>query len=214
MDESAMNQIFLSASIPSPNADRQPEKYYQTMDATAIRESILALTRVFLPDYTLVFGGHPAISPFILEIAKQFGNSAMQRVFIYQSEYFRDKIPRESQTFPNLIWTEKKNDRDISLEHMRKEMITMLHMRKKSIFNTNYLAGFFIGGMDGVEKEYDLFRQLRPSSPVFPIASTGAAAKVLLNRNPNHPSDQNLRKMLEEELAYRYLFKTIKKGLI
>ena len=58
--------IFLSASIPTPGME-----YYGTENAPAIREAVMACTKVCmelkLPFY---FGGHPAISPLIYQTAK------------------------------------------------------------------------------------------------------------------------------------------------
>jgi hypothetical protein len=45
-----------------------------------------------------------------------------------------------------------------------------------------FSAAFFIGGMEGVEEEFALFRDRWPDVPAFPIASTGAAARRLLKR--------------------------------
>jgi hypothetical protein len=46
----------------------------------------------------------------------------------------------------------------------------------------DFTAAFFIGGMEGVEEEYILFRAIHPEKASYPVASTGAAAKVLFDR--------------------------------
>ena len=43
----------------------------------------------------------------------------------------------------------------------------------------NFDAAVFLGGMEGVETEYDLFRRVHPNRPAYPVASTGAAARIL-----------------------------------
>ena len=35
-----------------------------------------------------------------------------------------------------------------------------------------FAAGIFIGGMDGLKEEWDLFQQTHPHVPAFPVAST------------------------------------------
>jgi len=145
--------------------------YYKTADLTAIREAVTAVSTVALKRGELVFGGHPAISPLVLIVASAL--DATDRVRIYQSEHFRDQIPPESTAFRRLVWTPRVGtDRQASLREMRETMIG----------GGGFAAAFFIGGMEGVEEEFALFRERWPNVPAFPIASTGAAARRLLDR--------------------------------
>jgi SLOG cluster3 family len=161
-------RYFLSASIPDP---RRNPIYHDTADLTAIREAITAVAAVALKRGQLVFGGHPAISPLVLIVANSL--DATDRVRIFQSEFFRDQIPPESQAFKHIVWTQRVgSDRDASLLVMRRAMIEA----------DNFAAAFFVGGMEGVEEEFKLFRARWPMVPAFPVASTGAAARLLLER--------------------------------
>ena len=54
--------IFLSASIPMPGRDKI---YLESADVIAIRECIKALVAVTIPKFTLIWGGHPSITPLI-----------------------------------------------------------------------------------------------------------------------------------------------------
>jgi len=60
--------------------------------------------------------------------------------------------------------------------------------------------------MEGVEEEYDMFLRLQPNSPAFPIASTGAAAALLFDRDADlqreHPE-------LRDELSYLTLMRDL-----
>lgn len=162
-----MKHFFLSGSIPDPRRD---PRYIETADFTAIRESVAALAGVVFKRGRLVFGGHPAISPLILVVARSL--NAEMRVRVYQSEYFRDRIPPESRAFPDLVWTpDVRHDLALSLRLMRDRMIA----------DGPFEAAFFIGGMEGVQQEFELFRARWPTTPIFPVASTGAAASILLN---------------------------------
>ena len=76
-----MNNIFLSASIPSPERDR---KYYDTADIVAIRDAVRALATVVIPKAHLIWGGHPSITPlirFVMENAIQVRSAFSQRRF-------------------------------------------------------------------------------------------------------------------------------------
>ena len=39
--------------------------------------------------------------------------------------------------------------------------------------NIPYRAGFFVGGMKGIDKELEMFRSLHPAAAFWPLASTG-----------------------------------------
>ena len=128
-------RYFLSASIPDP---RREPAYYETADVMAIREAVMALTTATLKKGHLVFGGHPAISPIVLMVAKVF--DAVDRVHIFQSDYFRDQVPPESGQFTRIVWTPSiRNDVDASLREMRKRMIE----------SGDFVSAFFVGGMVG-----------------------------------------------------------------
>jgi hypothetical protein len=56
---------------------------------------------------------------------------------------------------------------------------SLREMRRHMLTEWNYTAGVFIGGMEGVEEEYRLLKQLQPQAKLLPIASTGGAALCL-----------------------------------
>ena len=64
-----------------------------------------------------------------------------------------------------------------------------------------FSAGIFIGGMEGVEEEYDMFIEKHPKALVLPIASTGAGAKKIYDERF---TDKNER--LVKDYAYMSLF--------
>lgn len=179
--------VFLSASVPDPERDR---RYIDTADVTAIRDAVRALVAVVTPARTLVFGGHPAISPFVLRAARDLGWE--RRVVIYVSRFFRAKVPQDNLAFPRITWTPSvRRDREQSLARMRREMLDAF----------TYTAGVFIGGMEGVEQEHALFRARWPVVPTYPVASTGAAARVLFDAGEG-PRDQATRDALANEYTY------------
>jgi hypothetical protein len=187
--------IFLSASVPDP---RRHPRYFTTADVSAIREAIVALVSVVLPKDLLIFGGHPAVSPLVLLVAQRL--QAIHRVRIYQSEFFRSVVPPESLAFPSIIWTpEIPGDRDASLACMRERMLSDSPLR----------AGVFIGGMEGVEVESEMFHRLHPGRPAYAVASTGAAAKLVFDRDPAQPSDPGIRLALERDFVYDALFRML-----
>jgi hypothetical protein len=193
-----MSSYFLSASIPDPQRD---QRYIGTADIVAIRESVVALAYTVLRRDVLVFGGHPAISPLILLVAQS--TNALMRIKIYQSEFFRSVAPRESLSFPNLVWTPAAgNARDPSLEIMRTTMIA----------SEQFAAAFFIGGMEGVEEEFALFRSRWQGRPAIPIPSTGAAASLLFREHRATLTTwlgSNWLQRLNDDVVYRPMFEDL-----
>lgn len=192
-----MNPVFMSASIPYPREEKMVEPFFlETCDRVAIREAVRALCMVVLPEAQLVFGGHPFISPFVLQVAEALGQ--VSHVVIYESKFFAAKAPPESRAFDNIVWTDAVDqDRDASLRAMRERMLS----------DWPYGAGVFIGGMDGVIEEFDAFRRKHTAAAVLPIASTGAAALRLWDSVCDMESDTG--RMLKTEVAYRSLFRRL-----
>ena len=185
--------IFLSASIPMPDPKRD-SRYVETADVIAIRDSVLALTSVLLPKYRLVWGGHPSITALIAHVLNHSDKNANQHVTLYQSKYFEKKFPLENETVAHIIITPDLGDKEGSLQEMRLRMIR----------DNQFEAAFFIGGMEGVEEEFDMIVKYHPEAKLFPIASTGAAAKMLFDKY-----SQRFDPRLLAELTYSSLFKEL-----
>jgi SLOG cluster3 family len=158
------SQIFLSASVPLPS---RSAAYFATADVIAIRDAVRALVMAIVErNAKLVFGGHPAITPMVRLQVLQTGRPVGDSVVMYQSRFFEREFPDDNQFFERIVLVDAvEQDREASLESMRKTMLSH-----------QFRSGIFIGGMEGVEVEYAMFRQMHPRTPAFPIASTGAAA--------------------------------------
>lgn len=186
-----LNKIFLSASIPQ--ADR-PKAYYETADVIAIRDAVRALAAVVIPKAHLIWGGHPSITPLIRYVMERMDADLKTHVTLYQSNYFRDFFPSDNFEFEDVILTTTKESREDSLLQMR------LQMFKENDFK----AAVFIGGMEGVFDEYTLFREYHPNALVLPVASTGAAAKMLYENDPGRFYNR-----LTDDYAYMAMFKDL-----
>jgi hypothetical protein len=194
MNDMTGPRVFLSASVPLPS--RNPA-YFKTANIIAIRDAVRALTLVVSEKHMkLVFGGHPAISPMIrLQIA-QSGNRVGDHVVMFQSRFFERQFPDDNAAFEKVELVEAvQNDREKSLLHMREVMLAK-----------PFDAGVFIGGMEGVEQEFDMFRRLQPHIPVFPIASTGAAASIIYDRDGDL---QHKHPELRDEISYLTLMRDL-----
>lgn len=167
--------LFLSASVPERELDIYLPRPRQI--AAAIAE---LCRHAFRRGYSIVFGGHPAITPLVLGAAERFADRGDDtRVVVVQSRHFEHKIPRAALLLADwrrgqLMWTaDVDNDRDASLAHMRALMIE----------GTSYAAGIVVGGMDGCEDEAARFAESHPGAPLFALGATGGAALRLFERD-------------------------------
>lgn len=186
-----MKAVFLSASVPRP--DRDP-KYLATSNVPLIRDAVEALVARVVPAGLLVWGGHPAIAPVVRQVAERTGST--QRVETWQSEWFRGQVVDDTLALPNIRWTPKGADLLASLALMRTQMFQ----------RGGLLAAVFIGGMEGIAIEHDLFLAANPGKPVYPIGSTGGAAALML---PQVVPPGPLRDRLQYDLRYDALFEDL-----
>jgi hypothetical protein len=202
----AGRKIFLSASVP---LDGRESKYKLIPDANIrIEEAILRVSSaIFNAGGTLIFGGHPSISPLIGYLCSQYqkpidaekaGNSATgtrvdnetldsnPRVELWQSEAFRESWTGPSERLSKsigvkTIWTPAINQENYqggkqdgsqcleSLEALRHEMID----------SEGLVAMIAIGGMEGVEREFEIFQRRWPRKTVYVLPTTGGAASII-----------------------------------
>lgn len=191
MAEKNLNKVFLSASIPYPYRDK---KFYETADIVSIRDAVRALATVVIPKAHLVWGGHPSITPLIRFVMDKMNVDLKKHVTLYQSLFFEEYFPPDNFAFENIVLTEKRNNRDESLELMRYKLIN----------ENDYKVGIFIGGMEGINEEYLMFKVRHPNALILPIASTGAAAKILYE---SQPRAYDIR--LKNDYAYMALFRDL-----
>ncbi len=158
-----MSAIFLSASVPVEGRGNYHETADPFLIQCAVRELVIAVIR----DRQIVWGGHPAITPMIWRICEDLKVDYSKMVVLYQSRFFEDRFPEENNRFHNVQFIEKVNgDREASLLRMRTEMLSRKDLD----------AAVFIGGMEGVEAEYQLFKHFHKNAKVLPVAAPGGAA--------------------------------------
>lgn len=164
-----MNSIFLSASVPIVGRG----DYYKTANPFLIQCAVRELVTAVIRHHKIVWGGHPSITPMIWSICEDLNVDYSENVVLYQSRHFEDRFPEENERFNNVIFTDDvPGDQKASLLLMRGTMLSREDLD----------AAVFIGGMEGVEDEYELFRQFHPNEKVLPVAAPGGAARLLAER--------------------------------
>ncbi len=157
------DEIFLSASVPvSGRGD-----YHKTADPLLIQSAVRALAEIVLGRRRIIWGGHPTITPMIMEACSHLGVSYGSAVTLYQSQFFNEEFPEENAFFKNVEFTDKVDgDREASLALMRHKMLS----------RPNLNAAVFIGGMNGVNEEVEIFQTYHPNAALVFVGSTGGAA--------------------------------------
>jgi len=185
----ARDAIFLSASVP-----RMGREGGDDYDAYLIKEAVTALIEVILGRHLLVWGGQPAITPIVASAAKGYDVSFSGVATLYQSKAYGTEYPEENAQLDNFVETEE-------IPGNKPESLAV--MREKMLRSHKFHAGVFIGGMEGVVKEYHLFKELHPSAIVLPVPAPGGTSRKLFKREEKLPPE------LEDAIDFTFWFQKI-----
>jgi len=225
--------LFLSASIPflktAAELDHDAARIAKNAEHTRtarpdrIRDAIVHLCdAAFARGYQLVFGGHPAISPLVLDAARAHASNlarpdeaAYPAVIVFQSLYFEAAIGDSTRNFADwshglLVWTASLPASLPSSNGRSAREASLLHMRGRMTAAKQLQAAIFIGGMDGVLDEAAEFRGAQPGRPCYALGSTGGAAEELLDTSTAPYCGRALRpETLRARGSYPLLFREI-----
>ena len=160
-----MKEIFLSASVPEHGRG----DFYESADPFLIQFAVRELITVCLGRRRVVWGGHPAITPMVHAVCKDFGMEFAPPVVLYQSRFFENRFPEDNKYFETVLVDGVEGDLAASLVALRRAML----LRPIE-------AAVFVGGMEGIFQEYEVFRALHgPNAQVLALGAPGGAAKQL-----------------------------------
>jgi hypothetical protein len=161
-----MNAVFLSASVPVVGRGN----YYETANPFLIQTAVREFVTTTLGRRLIVWGGHPAITPMVWAVCEDLGVEFAKSVVLYQSTFFQDVFPEENKRFGNVVYVDAaQGDRESSLLRMREAMLSRKDLE----------AGVFVGGMEGILAEYDVFARFHPNAKVLTVPAAGGAARQL-----------------------------------
>jgi hypothetical protein len=169
--------VFLSASIPDP------ERWAGEFDPFAITDAVVATARaVFSRGGAILTAAHPTIAPLILQVADHFpGTPAAIRVVLYQSMLFANEIPPAtkrmmSRSYVRVVWTPAEpGETPVPGESVK----SLQTMRAAMMAEVPISAAIFVGGMEGIRKEFDTVGQIHPDTPRLAVVRPGGAASRL-----------------------------------
>ena len=193
--------VFLSASIPDP------ARWSGEFDALEITDAVVAIGRAILSAGSrLVTAAHPTIAPLLLYIASELAPADEPRVIVYQSAVFDSIMPEDTRRFAaervgTLITTERVGDEPPD-PALAPESLSL--MRRQMLTDTEPAAAVLIGGMAGIPDEMQLFNEIRPGRPTYPIGNPGGEA-----RNLAHDREGDLAELLLTGTIYPTLGRLI-----
>lgn len=175
--------VFLAASIP----DRK--RWAGDFDPLEITDAVVvSVSAIWTAGGKILSGGHPAITPLLLRVARGFRRTAEENqaspsdplVTVYQSRLYEHLVPAETRSLeatrlgrlkfvpahPGDAPEHGKNT--ASLELMRNAMLAP---------ENDPVFAIFIGGMEGIRDEYDKYRHGYRNRPVYAIGAPGGEAR-------------------------------------
>lgn len=166
--------IFLAASIP--DAGYRADGF----DPLEITEATLAVARrILAAGGRILSGGHPTIVPLLFRVAHDLGIRPPGRpvpLLVYQSALYSDLIPSvtrdlEKQRFGTIV-TIPAAPGDVPEDGRNGQSLTILRTTMLGP-SRDVAAAVFIGGKNGLEQEWQLFRGSFPEALLYPIAPPG-----------------------------------------
>jgi len=197
--------VLLSASVPSAKrSEKYHENYTKIKNAQIqIEEAVIGLARnIFQARGRIIFGGHPSISPLVAMVATEFQlnkeienikrNEEQEKpITIFQSRAFEKVIPDETTGlftlgYSNIVWTDAVNGEEFNPKIQGKPQCeASLALMRRQMMRGNVDALVCLGGMEGVEQEFEMFHELHMGKPIFLLGSTGGATKILATEFSN-----------------------------
>jgi hypothetical protein len=174
-----MKEIFLSASVPEHGRG----DFYESADPFLIQFAVRELITVCLGRRRIVWGGHPSITPMVHAVCKDFGMEFAPPVLLYQSRFFEKRFPEDNKYFETILVDAVEGDLPSSLIELRKTMLSR-----------PIETAVFIGGMEGIFQEYEIFQGLHgPNADVLALGAPGGAARQLAqSKLSNEQFDRDL----------------------
>ena len=126
-------------------------------------------------------------------VCESLGVEYASAVRLYQSRFFEEWFPEENSHFRNMRYTPAvRNDREASLERMRRAMLA-----------EPFGAAVFIGGMEGIFAEHKIFSELQPHAKILAVAAPGGAAMQLARQLRQRTSGVDFARMFHRRLDIR-----------
>lgn len=171
-------RVFLSAAMPSDAEEIALAQH-------TFRPFIVSLTQALVElGATLVFGGHPSVSPLVHECIRSLVAPGSGRIELHQARAWRGasatvpKEVREGPVFDHVRWHGTGVNPEDDVAALRDAMITS--DLDAAVFVGGRTEGYFgekHGKPPGIIDEYQRFVDACPGCPAFVVGLAGGAAR-------------------------------------
>ncbi|WP_295393497.1 hypothetical protein [uncultured Thiodictyon sp.] len=168
--------VLLSASVP--------DEVIGTPEAQRLYDYVAAIVAaLFDAGLSLVFGGHPTITPLVHQAVRARGEPRPS-IDLFQLERFRGEAPPEAldgTVFERLHWVgDPALPIAADLANLREPMVALA---RAAIFIGGKTTGFQ-GGKPGIRDEFERFRTHHPTGPVYLVGGAGGeTARIVTDAN-------------------------------
>lgn len=185
--------VFLSASVP--------QNLIGTNKAQSMLDLMVALVGGILSSSgTLVFGGHPSITPLIHRVAYLVGIEK-PRIRLFQLNRFREATPQEvndSKIFQKVTWIgSSENGKSALSSELEQMRLTMVREASAGIF-VGGKTEQFVGNKPGIRDEYEKFLEYSAESPIYLVGMLEGETLNIIN-DPNEQERRNKLNSLKKE---------------
>ncbi|MBB5632196.1 hypothetical protein BKA04_000419 [Cryobacterium mesophilum] len=201
-------RLFVSASIPDPL------RWVGDFEPMEILDAVVSTSREVLAiGGTLVTAAHPTIAPVLLFLASEFPppETGKPRIVVYQSRVFELELPADTRKLINsglgdVRFTEAVAGETSDLRNRRQ---SLRRMRRQMLEEMKPEGAIFVGGMEGVDEEWEMVGVQLPHCKRYAFAKPGGQAARY-----SHRSRPTLATDLEKSDLYPYLADRVVQDLL
>lgn len=175
--------VFLSASIPQPDDDDDRRKATEHLVESARPDLIKQFVRTLVPaleqaGWGIVCGGAPSITELLAPIVLDHERDSPW-LLLYQHEIFWDSFVEDVGV---IAWTKGVSSVLVRQTPGSADQDTELGVMRDAMFALDGLdAAVFVGGLDGIRKEYDKIAAKSGIRRFALGAGGGEAAEILMD---------------------------------
>jgi hypothetical protein len=134
-------------------------------------------------------------------------NEGQKPITIFQSRAYAEVIPQETsglfdRGYSDIVWTEAQNgEYYLPGKANGRQCEASLYEMRRVMMDGPIDALVCIGGMEGVEAEFNMFREKHPRRPIFLLERTGGATRLLAQKFSNVAPIQVIDRRSDDEPA-------------
>jgi hypothetical protein len=134
------------------------------------------------PDVVLRFGGHPSITPLVLDLANSYPGQQGERIELVYSAFFADQYTDEMRRLAGTEGVSPTETPRAEAPDVASAMASSLTTMREVLTEPRIDGVFFIGGMDGLDEEFATVSERHPRALLYFFLAPGGRAATLGSR--------------------------------